>query len=144
MSLLRVLSLRDLLLQHLLLDHATAQTPLGGLHPELRQALREMGPDYEIPIDEDCFQSLRQGANLLALNIQPKDAVEFRPLLIVTGVFVARSGQLLPAFKAVSAKLNMVLSEQTESTVEQIWQTVKSLNRRDAVIGILHETKHLS
>lgn len=140
MSLLRVLSLRDLLLQHLLLDHEAVQPPLGGLHPELRQAMREMGHDYELPVSEDCFRRLQQRTGLLQLNIQPqKDAAGPRPLLVVTGLFTARPGQASPCFKAVSARLTLSSGEKEDSNADQVWRAVRSLNHRDSVVGILHE-----
>lgn len=139
MALLRVLSLRDLLLQHLLLEHEVTHAPQGGLHPDLKKSLRQLAADYEVQIPGGQPGDAGRPAGTWQLFIKPEGDQNTQPLMAVTGVYTSRVGKQSASFKALSTRLLAPLSEVPGSTAHHAWRTLDFLSRPASVIGILQE-----
>lgn len=135
---LRVLCLRDLLVQHLLLEHDSIHAPEGGLPKDLKAALRQLTPDYAVRLLSSEIGMDRDGSQLLQLVIQSIHSQNGSPLISITGILTARTLHSETCFKALSAHLFFASSDEVESRAEHVRRVVETLRQPDAVIGILH------
>lgn len=144
MNRLRVLGLRDALLEHLLLEHEATLSPQGGLHPELKNALRRITPDCLVNIHEaGDGQIPATAAGILTLSscASPGQAgIKARPILSLSGVFTSRPGPGPAFFKALSAQLlhEVPEVEAQTGTASEVCSSVNHLSQPDLLVGVLH------
>lgn len=144
MNTLRVLGLRDVLLEHLLLEHEATLSPQGGLPPDLKAALRRITPDCLVNIHEAAGGQIPATAmSVLTLSSSAsfeQTGVKARPLLSLSGVITARSDSGPAFFKALSAQLlhETPAAEAESGTASHVCHSVNHLSQPDLLVGVLH------
>lgn len=134
MPLLQVHRLRELLLQHLLLEHEAAQAPDGGLHPELKAGLRLLAADCLLPVRTPLPSAEPLQARVLL--IRPRAAApDPCPLLAVAGILRPRQRDQAAGFQALALTLAMPPAETAADGVTQLRRLLERLVLPGELVG---------
>ncbi len=136
MSQLHVLSLRDLLLQHLLLEHEVAHHPEGGLQPEVKEALRRLANDCDVQVKDHQPQAQTHVNRPLQLLLKPLQNDEAKPLVALSGILTSRLNSQGVCFKAVSVHLGTPQAETPDGVLEHVQRALRLLSHPASLIGI--------
>ena len=135
MPLLQVHRLRELLLQHLLLEHEAAQAPDGGLQPELKAGLKGLAADCLLPVLAPLPSAEPLQARVLL--IRPRGAApDQRPLLAVAGIPRPRQRDQAAGFQALALTLAVPPAETAAEGVMQLRRLLERLALPGELVGV--------